>query len=193
MAFVYLSLLRLGVGFVCIAILLSLVKKTKSCRRLAYLPGLRFAGLSRLWILRGLMTDHFHATLTKIVVEYGPLARIGPNHLFTTDAEVWRRMCVARSSYRRSEWYSAMQFKPRPDNIISTLDENVHEDLRRKMAAEYAGKENPILEQSIDNQLQDLVNLIDRKYVSTDTDSEKYGFWEGSSILYAGFDIGYCL
>ena len=35
------------------------------------------------------------------------------------------------------------------------------------MASRYAGKEDPRLESEIDEQIRDLVNLIDRKYVCT--------------------------
>lgn len=38
---------------------------------------------------------------------YGPLVRIGPRDLITSDAELVRRMSAVRSTYGRSNWYKA--------------------------------------------------------------------------------------
>ena len=60
-----------------------------------------------------------------------------------------------------------MRLNPGKDNIFSTRDETRHEELRRKMAAGYSGKENEFLEHDIDTSLMELINLIERKYIST--------------------------
>jgi hypothetical protein len=44
-------------------------------------------------------------------------------------------MSAARSPYRRSEYYIGLRFDPARDNIVSTRDENKHNELRSKMAA----------------------------------------------------------
>jgi hypothetical protein len=59
-----------------------------------------------------------------------------------------------------------MRLNPGQDNIFSTRDEARHDELRRKMAAGYSGKENMTLEQDIDACLLELVGLIERKYLS---------------------------
>ena len=65
----------------------------------------------------------------------GSTARIGPNDLLTSDPALLRRMSAARSPYRRSEYYIGLRFDPSRDNIVSTRDENKHNELRSKMAA----------------------------------------------------------
>ena len=60
-----------------------------------------------------------------------------------------------------------MRFKPEADNVLSEMDEQKHLDLRKMMAAGYAGKENPGLEDEIDERIRDLVSLIERKYICT--------------------------
>ena len=51
--------------------------------------------------------------------------------------------------------------------MFSERHEEKHDDLRKKMAAGYAGKENPRLEYEIDERIHDLISLIERKYVCT--------------------------
>ena len=52
--------------------------------------------------------------------------------------------------------------------MLSERHEDKHDDLRKKMAAGYAGKENPRLESEIDERIGDLISLIERKYICTD-------------------------
>jgi cytochrome P450 len=110
-----------------------------------------------------------HEYLYNVSLKYGSLARIGPNHLLTSDAELLRRMQAPRSKYRRSIWYTTFRFRPRADNIISVVDEAKHDELRRKMSAGYSGKEVPHLEEHIDRQIKIWVDQIREKYISTET------------------------
>jgi hypothetical protein len=61
-----------------------------------------------------------------------------------------------------------MRLNPGQDNIFSTLGETRHEELRRKMAAGYSGKENVSLEHDVNTCLLELIDLIERKYISTE-------------------------
>lgn len=64
----------------------------------------------------------------------GSLVRIGPNLLVTSDYEVIRRMCGARSRYVRNEWFVASRFDPPNDHVGSTIDEKRHSELRAKLS-----------------------------------------------------------
>ena len=99
--------------------------------------------------------------------KYGPLVRVGPNTLITSDADTLRRMSAPRSPYRRSLTYYTMRLNPGKDHIFSTLDEATHDDLRKKMSAGYSGKENLTLESDINQSILELCDLIDRKYLTT--------------------------
>jgi hypothetical protein len=151
-----------------VVLIIALIDAVRTYRRLSHIPGPKSAAFSRLWILLGLISGRFHAILGEANQTNGPLVRIGPNHLFVGDPEVWRRTCGARSPYRRGDWYNTMQFKPRSDNALSTRFEECYDELKRKMAAKYSGKENHGLEQCIDARVPDFINLVDRKYISTD-------------------------
>ena len=57
---------------------------------------------------------------------------------------------------------------PGMDNVLSTRDEKVHDELRKRMAAGYSGKENVTLERDIDDCITELIHLIENRYVTTD-------------------------
>lgn len=155
----------LAVGL--ISVLLTIVNAIRSYRRLSHIPGPPLATISSLWLLKGLLGTRNHLNLYEANLKYGPLARIGPNHLVTSDPELIRRMKAARSPYRRGPWFTAVRFKPGVDNVLNERQEERHDDLRKKMAAGYAGKENLRLESEIDERIRDLINLIERKYICT--------------------------
>lgn len=97
----------------------------------------------------------------------GDVARIGPNHLVTSNPDLIRRMNARKSSWRRSDWYTGARFEPKKDTIITQRDEILHSDLRSKMAAGYSGKENDHLDSTIDTRIQELLELIRNKYLSS--------------------------
>ncbi|KAJ4305522.1 hypothetical protein N0V90_001053 [Kalmusia sp. IMI 367209] len=59
------------------------------------------------------------------------------------------------------------RFEPGKDNVFTECDNERHDARRRKMAAGYAGKENPTLEPSIDTHVKQLIHLIRTKYASS--------------------------
>jgi hypothetical protein len=138
----------------------------RSWHRLSHIPGPRGWGWTIFpWLRLHTRTDLFDQ-FYNLSTRYGPLVRVGPNTLICSDAEVMRRLSAPRSPYKRADWYFAMRLNPGQDNIFSTRDEARHDELRRKMAAGYSGKENMTLEQDIDACLLELVGLIERKYLS---------------------------
>jgi cytochrome P450 len=76
----------------------------------------------------------------------GPLARIGPNDLLTTDVELIHRMQAARSPYTRSDWYQGFRLSPGVDNVLSMTDDKLHAKRRAQMNMGFSGKENGTLE-----------------------------------------------
>jgi hypothetical protein len=152
------------------AIALSLVYYLATCfisyRRLSHIPGPSLWGWSILPLFRLHAGGDIYNKFGDLALKYGPLVRIGPNYLLASDPEVHRRMAAPRSPYTRSTWYRATRLTPGVDNLISELDEDRHNDLRKRMAAGFAGKENSNLEADIDGCILDLVNLIGTKYAT---------------------------
>lgn len=54
--------------------------------------------------------------------------------LLTKDPELMKKMNAVRSTYTRSEWYTALRLHPTRDNITSITDEAVHTDIRNRMS-----------------------------------------------------------
>jgi cytochrome P450 len=137
-----------------------------SVYRLSHIPGPRGWGWSIFpWLKLHTRTDLLDQ-FNNLTIEYGPLVRVGPKTLICSDPDVMRRLSAPRSPYVRADWYYAMRLNPGEDNIFSTLDETRHDALRRKMAAGYSGKENASLERDVDDCLLELIDLINRKYIS---------------------------
>ncbi|KAK3317154.1 cytochrome P450 [Cercophora scortea] len=140
--------------------------------RLRHFPGPALGSFSYLWMFRagtsGLQSERYN--LNK---QYNSnLIRIGPNDLITDDPEIIRRMNGARSSYGRSSWYDAMKMDPYGHCLFDLTDTAAHDRLKARLAFGYGGKENPHLERDIDDQVLSFVDLIRRKYLSSDKTGE---------------------
>ncbi|KAK4186967.1 cytochrome P450 [Podospora australis] len=136
--------------------------------RLRHIPGPWLASWSELphskWIFHGLTWQWYR----DISAKYGPIARIGPTSVLTSSPEVWIHVNT-KPGYKKSDWY----FKPvrveyGKDNIFSQTDTEKHDLRRKQLAPGYSGRENLELERSIDAKVQELLDLINNKYLSTD-------------------------
>ncbi|EFY88108.1 benzoate 4-monooxygenase cytochrome P450 [Metarhizium acridum CQMa 102] len=130
-------------------------------RRLKHIPGPPGAGLSIWWLLRSTLGGRTHLDLYEVCRKYGPIARVGPNDVVTSDAKLAMHILGARSQYTRSSWYNGLRFEPGKNNIISMRDDALHAVMRSKMAGGYSGKEVEYLEFKIDKSVTNLVNLLD--------------------------------
>ncbi|SPO05194.1 related to pisatin demethylase [Cephalotrichum gorgonifer] len=140
--------------------------------RLRHIKGPFLASFSYFWILRTIASGRQGETFRGVSDKYGPLARIGPNEVLTSDPEVLRRTgnTRAKPTYGRSIGYSVSRVDPFHDSLFSTRDTVAHDKLKAKLSFGYGGRENPSLEDGIDEQLVALVDLIRRKYISTDAE-----------------------
>ncbi|KAI0123532.1 cytochrome P450 [Xylariales sp. AK1849] len=136
--------------------------------RLRTIKGPFLASFSYLWMFRVALTGEQAVRYRAITQKYGGLARIGPNDLITNDPEIVRRMNGARSPYKRSSWYQGLRTNPYHDSLFSMTNTDAHDKLKAQMSYGYGGKENPTIEDGIDEQLINMVGLIRRKYVTTD-------------------------
>ncbi|SMR49013.1 unnamed protein product [Zymoseptoria tritici ST99CH_1E4] len=133
---------------------------------LSHFGGHWSVGWSRLWLLRTQGSGQMNLRFTKINQQFGSTARIAPNMLITSDPDLMRRMNAVRSPFTRGPWYAALKLHPDRDNITSYTDERKHADIRSRMAPGYAGRENPHLEQDVDDALIKMHSLIAEKYLN---------------------------
>ncbi|OHE98404.1 cytochrome P450 [Colletotrichum orchidophilum] len=136
--------------------------------RLREFPGPLVGRFSYLWLISNARSGRPAEHFTTLNRKHGSLVRIGPNDLVTDDPDILRRMNAARSTYGRSNWYDSTKLNPHQDSMFSLRDAGAHDKLKAKCAAGYAGKENLALEDGINSQIAGFVDLIRRKYVTTD-------------------------
>jgi hypothetical protein len=75
-----------------------------------------------------------HASQHVLTFAIGPIARVGPNTLVTSSAELVMKMSAARSPYTKADWYAGSRIPPGQDNIFSQQDEEKHARRRAQMA-----------------------------------------------------------
>ncbi|KAI1468859.1 pisatin demethylase [Daldinia caldariorum] len=136
--------------------------------RLRHIPGSFWISSTKAWQVTTQIRGKWYLELRKLGDQYGDLFRIGPNQLMTTDIEVIHRMAHIRSAYTRAPFYQTFRFNPTQDNSFSLLDDREHTRRRTILGQGYTG--NAHVEASIDRQCARLVDLIERKFVSTSTE-----------------------
>ncbi|KAK0717563.1 cytochrome P450 [Lasiosphaeria miniovina] len=147
-----------------------LVVKVQTYYRLRAFKGPFSTGFSEVWHMSAIFGKQAHLKYKETVDKYGPIARIGPNDLITSSQELLAHMNGVRSEYTRADWYYlGGRFRPGKDNIFSQVDETQHQRRRQQMLPGYTGKENLELEGSMDARIVEFMDLIRRKYLSTES------------------------
>ncbi|OTB03602.1 hypothetical protein M426DRAFT_12320 [Hypoxylon sp. CI-4A] len=134
--------------------------------RLRHIPGPLSASFSYLWLARNALNGKQLDTFLSINRKYGSLVRIGPKELITDDPEVIKYMSGVKSKYRKSTWYTGSAFNPNHSAMFTLLDPAAHDRVKAQVGPVYSGRDNPNLEADVDAQINNLVNLIRRKYIS---------------------------
>lgn len=139
----------------------------RSWYRLYHIPGPLLNSISYWPMFRIRQSGQIKAMVSYAALSqtYGPLVRIGPSDLLTSDAELVRRMSAARSTYGPSNWYKATRLDPYHDMMGSLLDKTAHHALRVKLRAGYLGTDIANLEAGLDAGIAELIGLIRRKYM----------------------------
>ncbi|PNY25948.1 Pisatin demethylase [Tolypocladium capitatum] len=127
-----------------------------------------YAEISEKYGTRHPPTLHLECCRHSYVPCPGPIARVAPSVLITSSPDVWMHVCN-KPGYKRSDWYyNACRIEHRRDNVFSQTDNGKHDRRRKQMAPGYSGRENLDLELSIDLRVQELIDLIRSKYLSSD-------------------------
>ncbi|KAI1338852.1 cytochrome P450 [Xylariaceae sp. FL0016] len=181
-------MLVLNVAVIALAALL-LLRAFCAWHRLKHVPGPFLGSVSSIWLVRRALGGNVHVHLRQVAEDYGPLARIGPNELLSTDPDVLRMMSAVRSPYTKGVFYETGRIIPGQDTIVSLRIEEEHRALRAKMGTAYGGKGNEGFGfgAGIDRQILELTKLIDDKYISTANDYRPVQFFE--KISYFALDV----
>ncbi|CAG8953869.1 hypothetical protein HYFRA_00010830 [Hymenoscyphus fraxineus] len=144
--------------------------------KLRMFKGPWLASFSEAWLFGATSSGDVHMKLYDVCQKYGDFARVGPNWLMTSDPEVIRYMSAAKYKHQKSNWYQALKVDPYVHSVLSETNLEKHDKLRAKMQAGYSLKENKDLGPKIDSQILSLVDLIERKYVSTTAEVKPIDF-----------------
>ncbi|CAI7628389.1 unnamed protein product [Penicillium pancosmium] len=157
-----------AVTLLCGLMTLWIVKTITSYAKLRQFQGPRWTGISNWPHSLALLRHNCHEWYAEVNNKYGPIARVAPRVLITSDPEVWMHV-NNKPGYKRSDWYyTAARIEHRKDNVFTQTDNAKHDRRRKQMAPGYSGRENLQLEGAIDERVQDFLDLIRVKYVSTD-------------------------
>ncbi|KAF9878334.1 benzoate 4-monooxygenase cytochrome p450 [Colletotrichum karsti] len=96
--------------------------------------------------------------------------RVAPNWVVCSEGDALRGLWAARSPWKRGQWYRGLRFDPYSDSVFTALNDKYHDTLRARLAAGYAGKDVDGVQELIDEQVSELVNLLETRYLSTDTE-----------------------
>ncbi|KAF2196241.1 putative benzoate 4-monooxygenase cytochrome P450 [Delitschia confertaspora ATCC 74209] len=150
-------------------------------------PGPRWAPFTRLWLLRTLASEDSANIYKKVNQKYGPLARIGPNHVIVSEPEAIRNILGTHSAYTRGPWYNSLRLDPLNANLITERDESKHQKLRRRMAGGYSGKGIDSIEPIVEERIKEWINYIKNHVVSEDEGTVKFDM--APSVQYLTTDV----
>ncbi|CAK7271327.1 hypothetical protein SEPCBS119000_004543 [Sporothrix epigloea] len=149
-----------------LAIVYSIASSIATYRKLAHIPGPKWAAWTDFWLVRHCFSGRISLKLQEVNSQYGDLARVGPNWVVCGDPGEMRRIWAARSNYKRAYWYRGLRMDLNRDSTFSTLDEKVHSSLRSRMLPGYGGKDVDGLHEAIDDRVAAFVKLLEDKYLS---------------------------
>ncbi|KAM3503456.1 hypothetical protein MY11210_008711 [Beauveria gryllotalpidicola] len=129
-------------------------------------PGPSWAAYTRLWLCRTLASGNSAQIFVNVNNTHGSIARVGPNHLVTSDPDLTRQILAVGSTWRRAPSFDAIRIDPRVSNIVSERDPRVHNAMRRRMAPGYAGKDIQGLEHAVDERIGAFISRIEKHWVS---------------------------
>ncbi|KGQ04468.1 Pisatin demethylase [Beauveria bassiana D1-5] len=128
-------------------------------------PGPSWAAYTRLWLCKTLASGNSAQIFVNINHTHGSIARVGPNHLVTSDPDFTRQILAVGTTWRRAPSYDALRIDPRMSNIVSERDARVHNAMRRRMAPGYAGKDIQGLEDAVDERIGAFISRIEKHWV----------------------------
>ncbi|KXX81590.1 Pisatin demethylase [Madurella mycetomatis] len=144
--------------------------------RLRHIKGPLWAGWTDLWLIYTTARCEMLESCAKLCQQYGPLVRISTNYVVCGDAAEIRRIWAVRSTFDRADWWKGFQLDPPNDCSVSLRDYDIHHALRVKLLPGYNGRGVEGVHESIDAGVARFVRLIEKKYLSTETEYRPVDF-----------------
>ncbi|KAM7216621.1 Cytochrome P450 [Rhypophila decipiens] len=170
-----------------LVVAIAIANEIRSWWRLHHIPGPFLNSISNLPLTKMASGGRISHGLMEIQKKYGPLVRIGPGLVMIGDPETFRRMSSVRSEFNKGPWYEASRMVPDQDSVFTSRDETWRKATKAKMAPGYSGKDGRGFEPKVDQIVTQLVDLIERKYISTPTEYRPIEF--AHTISFFALDV----
>ncbi|KAK3307745.1 cytochrome P450 [Chaetomium strumarium] len=124
-----------------LALLVTQLVLTRNRRGLRDVPGPFLASFSNLWKLRAVWKQNMHRENVRVHEDYGPIVRIGPNHVSVADPESMQTIYSVKNVYPKSAFYPLAEavyrgkFLP---TLFTTQSNEYHARLRRGSARAFS-------------------------------------------------------
>jgi hypothetical protein len=122
-------------------VLMSSLLYNKLQAGLRNIPGPPVAAYTKLWRLYDVYKGHAHITAIALHKRYGPVVRIGPNHVSFSDPAMIPIIYGTKETYTKTGFYpiQCISWNKRPVmNLFSTRDPEYHRIEKRKVGAAYS-------------------------------------------------------
>ena len=140
------------------------------------IPGPFWASILSLDRILSCARGHQYATHIKYHQKYGPLVRIGPNHVSFSDAEALSTVYSITTKFYKSDFYCAFDAKTPNGNaptVFSIRDEAAHRALKRPVANAYSMGTMVELEPLTDN----CIKILEDKLHGLQGKATDFGTW----------------
>ncbi|KAF9891576.1 hypothetical protein FE257_003587 [Aspergillus nanangensis] len=118
------------------------------------IPGPSLARYTRLWKLHSVWKGDHHVTEIKLHRRYGPLVRIGPNHVSVGDPAAVGVIYGLNQGFTKTAFFpiQSISWEKKPQmNLFSTRDESFHRSQKRLVANAYSMTSLLEMEDSVDS------------------------------------------
>jgi Cytochrome P450 len=150
------------------------------------IPGPPLAAYTRLWRLYDVWKGDAHHTAIELHRKYGPLVRIGPNHVSVADPNEISNIYGLKTGFTKTGFYpiQCISWQKKPQmNLFSTRDEAYHREQKKPIANAYSLTSLLAKEDAVDSCtalfMQRLGEFADRN------ESVDLGTW----LQYYAFDV----
>ncbi|KAK4174348.1 putative cytochrome P450 pisatin demethylase-like protein [Triangularia setosa] len=124
-----------------LTLLLTNIIWTRYRSGLRRVPGPFLASFSNLWKLRATWNQNMHRENVRVHEDYGPIVRIGPNHVSVSDAESMQTIYGVKNVFPKSSFYPLAEavyrgkFLP---TLFTTTSNDYHAKLKRGSARAFS-------------------------------------------------------
>ncbi|KAI1878257.1 uncharacterized protein JN550_000439 [Neoarthrinium moseri] len=185
MAFTYLTFATAAFAILSVLLIAARIQDYVS---LKHIPGPSAARWTDLWMIRAQLSGRMQLILREQDLRYGgKLLRIAPKWVVCNDPAEIRKIWGVRTQWQRPDWYRGLRVDPYRDNSFSTIDDQRHETLRSKIAPGYAGKDVDKLQELVDEQVAELINLLESRYLSSKEEFKPVDF--ASKVPFFTLDV----